>query len=73
VDDLRYYRRRLLQEEKAVNEATCPAARDRHEELAAAYQLRSRLILAVVTTGKPAQPEAKVDRGGSVRATTDAI
>ena len=39
-DDERYYRRRLREEEDAAKTATCPAARERHEELAGAYRVR---------------------------------
>ena len=39
-DDDAYYRRRLIEEEKAMRLATCRAARDRHEELLAAYRFR---------------------------------
>ena len=41
--DRAYFLRRVLQEERAARSATCPEARDRHEELAAAYRLRCRL------------------------------
>ena len=41
ADDRAYYLRRALQEHEAARMATCPQARERHEELAAAYRLRS--------------------------------
>lgn len=49
MNELEYFRRRLLQEEEAARNATCQVARDRHEELAEAYRLRSRLIVALPT------------------------
>jgi hypothetical protein len=45
MDDQVYYRHRARQEEEAARIATCSEARDRHDELASAYRLRSRLIL----------------------------
>lgn len=39
-DDQSYFRRRLRDEENAATRAICDAARERHEELAAAYRLR---------------------------------
>ena len=43
--DMEYYRRRLRQEEEAVKSASCEAARQRHQELAEAYRLRTRLTI----------------------------
>ena len=40
-----YYLRRATQEQQAALAATCTQARERHEELAAAYQVRCRLDL----------------------------
>jgi hypothetical protein len=45
MEDEAYYRYRARQEEEAARIATCSEARDRHDELASAYRLRSRLIL----------------------------
>lgn len=44
-DDYEYYLRRVGLEERAVANATCTVARDRHQELADAYRLRCSLIL----------------------------
>ena len=43
ANDKAYYLRRILQEEEAARTASCSVARERHEELAAAYQLRCRM------------------------------
>lgn len=43
ANDRAYYLRRALQEQEAARTATCRKARDRHEELAAAYRLRCRM------------------------------
>lgn len=50
VDDLEYYRQRQSQEEEAARAASCPEARERHEELAEAYRLRTRLIVEAPET-----------------------
>lgn len=41
-NDQAYYLRRALEEQKAACAAVCLEARERHEELAAAYRLRCR-------------------------------
>ena len=57
--DRAYYLRRALQEQDAARIATCPEARDRHEELAAAYRFRCRMDSALgETEAQPAQEEA---------------
>lgn len=43
ANDRAYYLKRILQEEEAARNAGCKVARERHEELAAAYQLRCRI------------------------------
>ena len=43
ANDQSYYLRRAFQEREAACAAACPEARERHEELAAAYRLRCRL------------------------------
>ena len=43
-----YLLRRVLQEQQAALNASCPEARERHEELASAYQLRRRLAREAV-------------------------
>jgi hypothetical protein len=41
--DQAYYLKRIVQEQEAARRATCPAARERHDELAAAYRLRCQI------------------------------
>ena len=41
ADDADYYRRRALQEQIAAQKATCAAARERHDQLAAMYRFRA--------------------------------
>lgn len=48
-DDQDYYARRAQQEDEAASSAACVAARERHQELANAYRLRSTLIRAGLT------------------------
>lgn len=43
ADDRAYFLKRALQEQEAARLATCPEARCRHEELAAAYRFRCEL------------------------------
>lgn len=43
VKNRAYYRSRIVAEQEAARNAACDAARERHEELAAAYHLRCRL------------------------------
>lgn len=50
--DIEYYRKRLLQEEEAIRSASCEAARQRHQELAEAYRLRTRLAIVRVQSSK---------------------
>ena len=38
TDEADYYRRRALQEQIAAQKATCAAARERHDQLAAMYR-----------------------------------
>lgn len=40
ADDRAYYLKRTLQEQEAARNASCPEARERHEELANAYRHR---------------------------------
>ena len=42
--DAGYYRRRALQEQLAAQTATCAAARQRHDELAAMYGFRAAIL-----------------------------
>lgn len=44
MNDLEYYRRRMRQEEDAAKAATRPQARECHEQLAAAYAFRCRML-----------------------------
>lgn len=44
MDELAYYGMRMRQEKEAARAATCPNARECHEELAAAYEFRCRLL-----------------------------
>lgn len=41
ADDASYFRRRALQEQIAAQKATCEAARNRHDQLAAMYRFRA--------------------------------
>ena len=41
ANDSDYYRRRALQEQIAAQKATCEAARERHDQLAAMYRFRA--------------------------------
>lgn len=41
--DQAYYLKRIVQEQEAARRASCPAARERHDELAAAYRLRCQI------------------------------
>jgi hypothetical protein len=43
-DDAAYYGRRALQEQLAARNATCAAARERHDELAMMYRFRSAML-----------------------------
>lgn len=49
-DDSEYYRKRMREEQQAAIRAAGPDSRERHEELAAAYALRCRLIDEQVRT-----------------------
>lgn len=49
-EDYSYFRRRMAQEEIATRSAAGPQARERHLELAAAYQLRCRLLEELIGT-----------------------
>lgn len=44
VDDLDYFLMRTRQEKEAARSATCVRARECHEELASAYELRCRFL-----------------------------
>ena len=44
--DAEYYRRRVLQEQRAAQDATCGAACDRDRELAMMYCLRTAMLTA---------------------------
>jgi hypothetical protein len=44
ADDLEYYLMRMRQEKAAARAATSPHARECHDELASAYDLRCRLL-----------------------------
>ena len=67
MDNQAYYRMRALQERAAVRNATCEAARDRHDELAAAYDMRSRL-LQIMQVRHAVQPVSEPVSGGATRA-----
>jgi hypothetical protein len=43
-DDSSYYRQRASEERQAARNATCSAARERHEEMAALYRFRATLL-----------------------------
>jgi hypothetical protein len=44
--DRAYFLKRALQEQEAAQVSICAEARERHEELAAAYRLRCRLDIS---------------------------
>lgn len=44
MDDLAYFEMRMRQEKDATRAAASPHARECHEELAAAYDLRCRIL-----------------------------
>ena len=68
MDDQAYYRKRALQEQAAVRNATCDEARERHAELAAAYDLRSRL-LQTIEVRRAFQPVIEPVSGRATRTT----
>lgn len=43
-DDLRYFRKRALEEQIAAQRSACEAARHRHDELAAMYRFRAAML-----------------------------
>ena len=43
-DDASYHRQRALEEQAMAERATCDAARECHEELAAMYRLRAAMV-----------------------------
>jgi len=43
-DDAAYYRKRAIDEQVAAQNATCEAARERHEELATMYRFRAAML-----------------------------
>jgi hypothetical protein len=52
IDDLRYFAQRATEEDVAAKNATCAAARERHEEMADMYRLRGPIL-------KPDQPDRR--------------
>lgn len=66
--DLAYYSRRMLEEQKAGAEAATPEARKRHFELALAYEARlselkakkPRSILRIVTRPEQNEPIERI-------------
>lgn len=56
--DRAYFLRRALQEQQAARNAACPEARERHEELAAAYRFKCSESVAFVrlVPREPAEP-----------------
>ena len=59
LNDHIYYAMRERQEERAASNATCAAARERHQELAEAYRFRCSLILG--TLSDSASPATVMD------------
>ena len=55
-----YYLRRILQEREAARIATSAEVRERHEELASAYQLRCR-VDAQLAESRALQPIHRID------------
>jgi hypothetical protein len=55
-EDADYFARRALEEDAAARRATCRAARERHEELAAMYRFRAGAVSA-----RPADDDARVE------------
>jgi len=43
VDDAAYFRERAIEEQVAARRATCAAARQRHDEMAALYRFKAML------------------------------
>lgn len=43
-DDVSYFNKRAIQEQVAAQKATCKAARERHDELAAMYRFRAAML-----------------------------
>lgn len=57
LEDQLYYLRRLIQEDLAAARASCAAARERHEELAALYRARcSEEIADLAAQAEEEQP-----------------
>ena len=44
TSEIDYYRRRAIEEQIAARKASCPTARDVHDELAAAYLFRVSIL-----------------------------
>jgi len=58
-DDASYHRQRALEEQAMAERATCDAARECHDELAAMYRFRAAVELAQSQSCElPAQEEA---------------
>lgn len=55
--DRAYYLRRIVQEQEAAKMAVCREARERHDELAAAYRLRCQIDPSRALTRKMEQPQ----------------
>ena len=43
-DDTAYYRKRAIEEQVAAQNASCEAARERHEELATMYRFKTAML-----------------------------
>lgn len=54
ADDAEYYSMRMRQEMEAARRATSPKARECHQQLASAYDLRCRLLRRL---GRPEQEQ----------------
>ena len=57
MDDLAYFQMRVRQEKDAAESAAAASARERHEELARAYELRCRTIREELRSSKERRVE----------------
>ena len=62
--DADYYRRRALQEQIAAQKATCEAARERHDQLAAMYRFRALMDSDEPASGSDAVAEKPLETVG---------
>lgn len=58
-DDFSYFKRRAIQEQIVAQKATCEAARQRHDELAAMYRFRAAMLTKTPSRWADADAEIK--------------